>query len=461
MPMRELSIMEIANIIGGSIVSGHPVTGGSFTGGYAFDSRLLEPGDLFFALKGDARDGREFVRDARTRGAAAAVVSEAVDGLPADFIQITVDSPLSALQRLAVHARDSIQVPVIVISGSNGKTTTKEMLAHILSGAMTVFKSPGNFNNHIGVPLAILGAGEESEVLVMELGSNHRGEIARLTQIARPHIGVLTNVGRAHIGFFGSVEEIASEKSDVLRHLEPGGTGVVNADDRVLGDALTDIDADLVTFAVEGEAMFRAAGVRQLGGGSTFTVAGHEVTIKAPGLHNVYNALAAIAAASLLEIEVADAAEALGSFEPVRVKISSASSITIVDDSYNANPDSVRAAADILSSTAALRRIFILGEMLELGSESEQLHREVGSMLAASGTDILIGIAGRTRSTIEEAVSSGMDPGSALFFETKADAKGYIGDIVREGDVILVKGSRLAGLEEICEFLKSTVEGRA
>jgi len=459
--MRELSITEIATIVGGSIVSGHPGAGGSFNGGYAFDSRLLKPGDLFFALKGETRDGREFVRDAQAGGAAAAVVSEKVDGLPEDFVQIAVDDPLNALQQLAIHARDSIRVPVVAISGSNGKTTTKEMLAHILSGTMTVFKSPGNFNNHIGVPLTILGAPRDSEVLVMELGSNHRGEIARLTQIARPHVGVLTNVGRAHIGFFGSVEEIAREKSDILRHLEPGGTGVVNADDCVLGGALADIDAGLVTFAVEREAQFRAAGVKPLAGGSAFTVAGQEVMIKIPGIHNVYNALAAIAAASWFEVGLQAAAEALESFEPVRVKTISTSSITIMDDSYHASPDSVRAAADILSATPAPRRIFILGEMLELGSEAEQLHREVGAMLAASGADILIGIGGLTRSAVEEAVSSGMDAGSALFFETKADAKSYIGDAVREGDVILVKGSRLAGLEEICEFLKSTVEGRA
>jgi UDP-N-acetylmuramoyl-tripeptide--D-alanyl-D-alanine ligase len=460
--MRELSIMEITNIVGGSIVSGRERGGDSFRGGFAFDSRLLRPGDLFFALKGETRDGLDFVAGAQAGGAAAAVVAERVEGLPAGFIQIKVGSPLDALQQLAIHARESIRVPVIAISGSNGKTTTKEMLAHILSGTKSVFKSPGNFNNHIGVPLTILGAPLESEVLVMELGSNHRGEIARLTKIARPHFGVITNVGLAHIGFFGSVEEIANEKSDVLRHLEPGGTGVVNADDRNLERALADIDAPLVTFAVERGAQFRASGVEPLpGGGSAFKVAGQQVRIKVPGLHNVYNALASIAAASLLEVEVRASAGALESFEPVRVKTISAASITIMDDSYNANPDSVRAAADILSATPASRRVFILGEMMELGSESERLHREVGEMLAGSGTDILIGIGGLTRLAVEAAASAGMGWGSALFFETKAEAKNHIADALREGDVVLVKGSRLAGLEEICEFLKSTVEGRA
>jgi len=374
---------------------------------------------------------------------------------------ISVPSTLKALGDLASWWRRQWGGKAIAITGSNGKSTTKELASSILSLKAPTLKSPGNFNNHIGVPLTILGAPRDSEVLVMELGSNHRGEIARLTRMARPHVGVLTNVGRAHIGFFGSVEEIANEKSDVLRHLEPGGTGVVNADDSVLGRALTDIDAGLVTFAVESQAQFRATELSPLaGGGHAFTVAGQEVKIRVPGLHNVYNALAAIAAASLLEVDLRSSGEALESFEPVRVKTISASSITIMDDSYNANPDSVRAAADILSAIPAPRRIFVLGEMLELGSESERLHREVGAMLAASGSDILIGIGGLTRSAVEEAVSSGMDPGSALFFETKADAKTYIADALREGDVILVKGSRLAGLEEICEFLRSKVEGR-
>jgi UDP-N-acetylmuramoyl-tripeptide--D-alanyl-D-alanine ligase len=455
------SFTEIARTVGGSIVSGQMKAGGIFEGGYAFDSRLLKPGDLFFALKGEVRDGREFVASARARGAAAAVVSHKVDGLPDDFIQIAVESTLDALQQLAIKTRDGIRIPVIAISGSNGKTTTKEMLAHILSGTMKVFKSPGNFNNHIGVPLTILGAPRDSKVLVMELGSNHRGEIARLARIARPHVGVLTNVGRAHIGFFGSLEETAREKSDVLRHLEPGGTGVVNADDRLLAGALDDIEAGLVTFGIERTAQFMAAGVKPLaGGGSTFNVGAQEFRIKVPGFHNVYNALAATAAASLLEVGVPASAEALETFEPFRVKKVSAGSITIMDDSYNANPDSVKAAADILSAMPASRRIFILGEMLELGSESERLHMEVGQMLAASGADIVIGIGGMTRSTVASALSAGMAPDSALFFETKADAQAHIADAVRDGDVILVKGSRLAGLEEICEFLKSTAEGR-
>lgn len=459
--MPELSIEDLAGIMDGSIVSGHGAVGETHRGGYAFDSRLLKAGDIFFALKGDSRDGSQFVADAADRGAAAAVVPARVDGLPSEFIQIEVDSPIEALQRLAVHARKSVRVPVVAISGSNGKTTTKEMLAHILSGAMQVHRSPGNFNNHIGVPLTILGAPEDADVIVLELGSNHRGEIAKLARIARPNVGVLTNVGSAHIGFFGSVEAIASEKSDVLRCLESGGTGVVNADDPALAGALADIQSPMLTYAIECEAGFRAEEVRRAEGGHVFNVAGEEVRLKVPGRHNIYNALAAIAAASLLEVGPGEAARALEGFEPVRVKTISRGSVTIMDDSYNANPDSVRAAADILAGARASRRIFILGEMLELGSESERLHREVGSMLAASGTDILIGIGGQTRSSIEGAISSGMDAGSAVFFKTKAEAKSYVGAMLREGDAVLIKGSRLAGLEEICDFLISAVEGRA
>ncbi len=459
--MQELSLKEIAGIMGGDMVSGLQASGEAHKGGFAFDSRLLKPGDIFFALKGDSRDGSEFAGEACARGAAAAVVPARIDGLPPEFAQIVVDSPLDGLQRLAVHARKGIGATVVAISGSNGKTTTKEMLAHILSTGTAVYKSPGNFNNHIGVPLTILGAPDGCDVIVTELGSNHRGEIEKLARIARPNVGILTNVGRAHIGFFGTVEEIAREKTDVLRNMDPGGTGVVNADDRVMAGALSDIASRLVTFAAEREADFRAVDIRQEEGGSAFSVAGHNVKLRVPGRHNIYNALAAIAAASLLKAGPAQAARALEDFEPFRVKTVTRASITIMDDSYNANPDSVRAAADILACTRASRRIFILGEMLELGEESERLHREAGEMLAVSGTDILIGIGGQTRSTVDGAISSGMEAGSALFFETKADAKSFIADTVREGDAVLVKGSRLAGLEEICNFLKSTVEGRA
>jgi UDP-N-acetylmuramoyl-tripeptide--D-alanyl-D-alanine ligase len=269
-------------------------------------------------------------------------------------------------------------------------------------------------------------------------------------------------VGRAHIGFFGSVEETALEKTDVLRFLEPGGTGVINADDCLLGGALADVGASLVTFSVVRDSQFQATGVKRIGGsGSVFSVCGQPFRLRVPGIHNVYNAIAAVAAADLLGIGLEDSAAALESFRAVRARTFLAGSVRVMDDSYNANPDSVRAALDTLNATEACRRIVILGEMLELGSQSEKLHREVGSMIADSSVDVVIGIGGETRHTVEEARVSGMSSGSAVFFETKADAMECIKDTIREGDAVLVKGSRLTGLEEICEFIRSAAEEEA
>jgi UDP-N-acetylmuramoyl-tripeptide--D-alanyl-D-alanine ligase len=451
----------IAAAAGGRFASGHPPPEGLLAKGYSFDTRGLKPGEIFFALDGERRNGHQFLSDAWAKGAAGAVVAQPAGNAPQDFVQIVVSSPLDALQALASHVREDLKIPVVAISGSNGKTTTKEMLAHILSGRMHVHKSPGNFNNHIGVPLTILGLDETAQVLVMELGSNHRGEIEKLSRISRPHIGVITNVGRAHIGLFGSVEEIAREKTDLLRCLEPEGKGVVNADDRILLSAIAHINVDLVRFGVSEDAEFRATEIRQLdGGGCAFRLGRRVVTLKTGGSHNVYNALAAVSTASLLGVTVRDAARALETFEPVRTKVTSCCGVTLIDDSYNANPDSVRAALELLTGTTARRRVLIMGEMLELGEESRKLHREIGELVAASDIHLFVGIGGDTEEAVTRAKAGGMGSGTALFFETKAEAKRRISDLVRRDDVVLVKGSRMTGLEEICDFLREMVKER-
>jgi UDP-N-acetylmuramoyl-tripeptide--D-alanyl-D-alanine ligase len=459
--MPKLLLRDIIAAVGGKTHPPDFSPGDRRAHGYCFDTRLLRPGELFFALKGEQRNGHEFVEAALGGGAVGAVVSRPLEGLPDGSVQIVVDSPLAALQALASHVRKGLDIPVVAISGSNGKTTTKEMLAHILSQEMRVYRSPGNFNNQIGVPLSILGPDEDTEVLVLELASNHRGEIRALGEIARPDIGVITNIGRAHIGLFGSLEAIAGEKTDVLRCLRSGGTGVVNADDGVLLAALGGIGATLVGFGVKSEADFRASNVRiRQGTGPAFVVKGHEVSLKARGMHNVYNALAAIAASSLLDVPLSLAVSALETFEPVRVKTLECSGITLLDDSYNANPDSVKAALDLLSGVDATRRILVLGEMLELGDDSEALHREVGSLVASSGVDLFVGVGGAAEHAVAEAMAGGMSPEAAVFFESKTEANQVIGGMVEPGDVVLVKGSRLAAMEEVCDFLRQTVEGR-
>jgi UDP-N-acetylmuramoyl-tripeptide--D-alanyl-D-alanine ligase len=460
--MPRLSLKTIAEVTCGKVVGDVPDPANVFATGYAFDSRRLEPGDLFLALRGESRDGHLFVKHATQRGAVGAMVERQVKDVPPELPQVVVSSTLEGLQKLAADVRRRLGIPVVAVSGSNGKTTTKEMLAAILSRRMKTHKSPGNFNNHIGVPLSILGLQEAHEVLVLELGSNHRGEIAKLSDIARPTIGILTNVGTAHIGHFDSVDEIALEKTDLLRHLDEGGRAVVNGDDANLAAALRDVDVEMTRFGMGRGTEWRATGLETHGAeGTTFSVAGVPVSLRVPGVHNVYNALAAMATAGLLGVERGEAAQALGDFLPFRTRAFTLGEITIIDDTYNANPDSVRAVLALLAGHAAERRVFVLGEMLELGRESARLHRETGRAIAGSGVDVLIGIGGDTREVVAGACDEGMSKDRAHFFETKPEGAAFLMQILVPGDVVLIKGSRATALEEVCDYLRrQLVEGR-
>jgi UDP-N-acetylmuramoyl-tripeptide--D-alanyl-D-alanine ligase len=460
--MPRLSLKHISETTGGDVLGAGFDPASVLATGYAFDSRRLEPGDLFFALRGEERDGHLFVKQAHEQGAVGAVVEHPVEGIPSQFPQVAVPSTLEALRVLAADVRGHIKIPVVAVSGSNGKTTTKEMLAAILSTRWKVLKSPGNFNNHIGVPMSILGLREDHEVLVVELGSNHRGEIASLSETAAPTIGVLTNIGPAHIGHFGSLDEIALEKTDLLRHLAEGGMGVVNGDDKTLAAATGDIEARITRFGT-GEGMdFRATEIETYGaGGTAFHVGDAEVTLRVPGIHNVYNALAAMAAAALLDLGLEEAARALEGFQPVRMKTFALGGVTIIDDTYNANPDSVRAALDLLADYAGDRKVFVMGEMLELGEESPRLHRETGRRVAARGIDMLVGIGGATEEVVAGARDAGMPGDRVRFFAAKPDAGAFLTQMLKPGDVVLLKGSRGTALEEITDYLRQElVEGR-
>jgi UDP-N-acetylmuramoyl-tripeptide--D-alanyl-D-alanine ligase len=461
--MPALDIGKIVETTGGRLEPGTPDSRGVLAKDYSIDTRSLKPGDLFLALSGEQRDGHEFVSDAHQRGACGAVVARVVEGLPSGFPQIVVPSPLAALQQLARQVRKELGAKVVAIAGSNGKTTTKEMLAEILASKFKVHRSPANYNNHIGVPLSILKAGPQSQVVVLELGSNHRGEIAALADIAKPDIALVTNIGRAHIGYFGSIRTIAMEKTDVLRGLATGGAGVINADDPAIQAAVKDIEARLVGFGLTEAAAYRATDVRQIdGSGYAFKADGVDFTLRLPGMHNVYNAVGALAAATLMGVAASEASRILERFQPVRMKTLALGQITLIDDCYNANPDSVRAVLDMITGIPARRKVFVMGEMLELGEYAPALHREIGSTVAVSDIDIFFGIGGLTRHAVDAAREAGMARDAALFLETKAEAKSAMRQVLEPGDLVLLKGSRRAGLEDISDFLRQdAVKGRA
>ncbi|MGQ9603746.1 MAG: UDP-N-acetylmuramoyl-tripeptide--D-alanyl-D-alanine ligase [bacterium] len=455
--MFKISIAHIVEIIGGKVCRGKIRLLKSTVAGYAFDSRRVKTGDLFFALKGEQRDGHDFVENAWRRGAVGAVVSKEIAGLPDDFVQILVDSPLNSLQSLAAYARKSYNLKCVAVTGSNGKTTTKEMIASVLSSRLNVRKSEANFNNHIGVPISILSIGPVDQVLVLEIASNHPGEIANLASIARPDIAVITNVGRAHIGFFGSLDKIAREKTDLVRSLDRDGTGIINGDDENILRALEGCNRHLIEFGTSDSCDFRAEDIAfDENGNVSFRVKGVDFRLKLPGVHTVYNALAAAAVASIFGLDLYECAQRLKDFEAVRMKTFLVDNIEVVDDTYNSNPDSVKAALEALLRHKNGRKVFVMGEMLELGAYSEDLHREVGSIVGSLGIDILIGIGGFTRLTCEAAIAAGMKPESVIFFESKEDAKVELRSLVRKGDRVLVKGSRLTGLDELVEDFKIT-----
>ncbi|MGH9469524.1 MAG: UDP-N-acetylmuramoyl-tripeptide--D-alanyl-D-alanine ligase [Terriglobia bacterium] len=437
--------------------------------GYSIDSRTLHAGDLFFALRGPRHDGHEFVAAAFANGAVAAVVEHGFQPPAPRFAPslIFVPDTTRALQQVAAAARQIWAGRVVGITGSTGKTTTKEMTAAALSAKFCVLKSEGNLNNQYGVPLTLLRLEPRHEVAVLELAMSAAGEIARLAEITRPEVGVVTNVAPAHLEFFDSVDAIARAKRELIEHLQLRATAVLNQDDERVRAFAQGFDGRVVTFGLTEGASFRGLNVRPPapagnGGFTTeFEVQGGRYcgtfTIPAPGIHNVENALAAIAVASVFEVPREDLRSALASFRTLchRAEIRRLpGGAILIDDGYNSNPLAMRRMLETLGSwPGAARRIVLAGEMLELGPSSPELHRGVGRECVRAGVDWLIAVGGDARFFIEGAIAAGLPPQRARFFEESAQAGQFCEAMLRTGDVVLVKGSRRVGLEKAVEAI--------
>jgi UDP-N-acetylmuramoyl-tripeptide--D-alanyl-D-alanine ligase len=410
--------------------------------GWSVDTRTLAPGDLFFALRGPTHDGHEFVREAFDKGAAAAVVERSLE-TAGPLIQ--VQSVLYALQELALWARSRWGGEVVAVTGSAGKTTTKEIIVRLLESAMPVGKSAGNLNNHIGLPLSILRLPAEARVAVLELGMNHAGEIRRLAMLARPGIGVVTNVGHAHVECFASIEEVSLAKRELIEALPSGGVAVLNADDPRVARFADVHPGRSVTFGLSPEASLRAEEVELGPGGVRFRL-GEALWLESPmrGAHSVLNLLAGIAVAGLFGIRPADLRPAVKGLEAgdMRGRRFVHRGITVLDDCYNSNPEAARQMLELLRAEPARRRIAVLGEMLELGPWSEQLHREVGRHAAECRIDVLIGVRGGAACMVDEALRAGMPDGAARFFEDPSEAGEFARRTASTGDAVLFKGSR-------------------
>jgi UDP-N-acetylmuramoyl-tripeptide--D-alanyl-D-alanine ligase len=421
--------------------------------GYSIDSRTIQPSQLFFAVKGERFDGHDFVSQALEKNAAAAVVAEKqLARFAVKSGLMAVDDPLRALQILGTVVRRLWGKPLVGITGSTGKTTTKEAIAHVLSHRFRVLKSEGNFNNHFGLPLMLLKLEPEHDIAVVEMGMSHGGEIAVLAEIAQPEIGVVTNVAPVHLEFFDSIAGIARAKYELVQALPTRGTAVLNADDEYVSQFGRDFRGKVVLYGVNHPADVRAENIEARGDlGSRFDVVldGCRKTVVLPliGSHNIYNALAAVAVGLDRGMPLEQTIEALKSLVPAekRGQVVQLGNIKVINDCYNSNPKALDAMVDTLAAMPAKRRIVVAGEMLELGPTAAELHSRAGAHIALKKIDVLLGVRGLAEEMVRAASAQGVE---TQFFTTPEEAGEWLARQGRDGDVVLLKASRGVKLEQ-------------
>ena len=430
------------------------------------DSRTTRPGDLFVALHGDNFDGHQFVDQALQRGATGAMVETRFGGkVSPEFCLLRVAETLAAYQQLAASYRRSLGLKVVAITGSNGKTSTKDFTASVLARRFGVTKTEGNFNNHVGLPRTILEATTQDEVGVWEIGMNHPGEIAPLASIAQPDVAIITNIGVAHIEFMGSREAIAQEKGNLAASLGPDGILILNSSDQ-FAEKIARRTQGRVIFAGIEEGEVQARDIAQTASGAEFELleGAHRchAVLPVPGLHMVQNALLAVAAGRAFGLSLEECAAGLvaAPLTKARLQIKTIHGVQFIDDSYNANPDSTKAALRTLAELETEgQRIAVLGQMLELGAESRRGHREVGETAASLGINHLVAL-GRDSAEIAAGASAAGLTNSAMV-ATAELAADRLCEITRPGDLVLVKGSRSARTERVLEeFAKRQMESR-
>jgi UDP-N-acetylmuramoyl-tripeptide--D-alanyl-D-alanine ligase len=427
--------------------------------GYSIDSRTLQPGELFFAVKGERLDGHDFVHQALERGAVSAVVrKDQLARFPVKACLLAVDDTLVALQTLATAVRRLWGKPVVGVTGSVGKTTTKEAIAHVLTSRCSVLKSEGNLNNHFGLPLMLLKLELGQEIAVIEMGMSHAGEIAALAKIAQPEIGVVTVVAPVHLEYFDSVAAIARAKYELIEALPSGGTAVLNADDEYVSQFGRDFKGNVVLYGTRTPADVRAENIESRGAeGSAFDVvvdgARERARLPLVGVHNISNALAAVAVGLDRGIKLCEGVAALATLQPTdkRGQVVQVGNIRVINDCYNSNPKALEAMMDALGAMPAKRRIVVAGEMLELGPAGEQMHRSAGEHIAEKKIDVLVGVRGLAKHMVEAAKAKGI---SAEFVATPEDAGEWLARETRDGDVVLLKASRGVKLEKALEKWK-------
>jgi UDP-N-acetylmuramoyl-tripeptide--D-alanyl-D-alanine ligase len=468
--MALFTVEELREVISVKVLAGDPSPSAKRQiRSITTDSRSIRRGDLFVALKGEKFDGHEFVAAVLAKGAAGAIVHDAFRweekrmsphavNRQEPFL-FGVKDPLFAYQQLATHHRCRFDIPIVAVTGSNGKTTTKDMVAAVLAQRWRTLKTEGNFNNRIGVPQTLFRFTASHQAGVIEMGVDRRGQTTRLCEIVRPTIGLITNIGPDHLEFFGSMEGSAQAKAELLDLLPANGTALLNADDSYFDYLAARAHCRVISFGLSQKANVRASHVSSdVRKGTTFGLClpgksrPISVVIKVPGLHNVTNALAAAAVGFALNLPGTLIAQGLAKFRPaaMRSQVIAHHGVHIINDCYNANPASMKAALQVLADWKPAReRVAVLGDMLELGRQSDHMHREVGQFAAGLTLSRLIVCGDLSRETAAGARQAGMSQEKLVELPDASSAADLLKKTVRQGDVVLVKGSRGMKMEQI------------
>ena len=458
--MIEMKIEECLKAIGGELVSG---AGTKVFRGVSIDSRTLKKDELFVCIRGDRLDGHDFIEEAQNKKAAAIILSNRsneVSRIGETPIVVRVDDTLEALQELARFHRGEMPVRVVGITGTNGKSTTKEMTAAITEKRLKTIKTKGNLNNHIGLPLNLFHLSKEDEVAILEMGMSAAGEIKRLAEIAQPQIGVLTNITEGHLVHLKTLKKVQAAKGELYDSLSEQGIAIVNADDPLVLELAKSVRAKVVTYGIHNEADIKAEDIRSMGGREGFSLNVHffdkNVPVSLPflGECNIYNALAAIATSYSLGMGPGDIQDGLRNVKllPNRYEVTEHEGVTIINDSYNANPRSMQEALKTLTNYKCEgRRFFIVGDMLELGDLAEPAHKALGIDITKYPIDYLVTVGELSAQVAKSAVVSGMDKKHTATASGHECAVAFLKKYVRPGDCLLVKGSRGSRMEEVIE----------
>ncbi len=463
-----LTIEEVLKATGGKLLQGK---GNAFVQGISTDSRTVAEGELFIALKGSRFDGHYYALEALKKKAGGVLIEEDKvgnirwNGYRSKAV-IAVKDTLSALGDIAQNWRRRYRTPVVALTGSNGKTTTKEMIAASLETTFPILKTKGNLNNLIGLPLTLLTLTEKERVVVLEMGMNVPGEIRRLTEISEPDVGLITNIQKVHLEGMGNLERLKEEKGELFRRMRRDGTILVNQDDPRVMELATDYPGQKITFGIEHPAEVMAKEIRLRGGeGTSFTLILEgevtEVHLRLLGRHFVPNALSAMAVACLFGVEMKRAKEALEHFQPFPMRMEVVplkGGETLINDAYNANPNSMELALETLVEAKGKgRAIAVLGDMFELGEFTKEAHQQLGQRVSDLSIDFLLTLGEEASLVVESAIRHGFPVERTKVVENHSEAISTLREMIRNGDWILVKGSRGMAMEKIVEALK---EGR-